>query len=109
MDRDMTGYTPKTGNAVQDILKDRFSEFESAYDSVYSSKYGKFNGSTRLTTGLARISEAVEKFVDCGDYSKGIARIMCTNSDCDHGRSRTSLSFAALGHPCPEILSTVFL
>jgi hypothetical protein len=30
------------------------------------------------------IKEAVEKFTECGDYSKGIAPIKCTNPHCGH-------------------------
>jgi hypothetical protein len=31
---------------------------------------------------IKRISEVVDKFILCGDYSQGIARIQCTNPDC---------------------------
>ena len=38
--------------------------------------YGRFR--------IERITKVVEKFVLCGDYTQGIARIQCTNPDCKH-------------------------
>jgi len=72
----MPDYAPNSGNPVQLLLKDHFADFEEIYDAAYSADYGKFN--------LDRITEAVGRFVDCGDYSKGVARIKCTNTDCGH-------------------------
>jgi len=69
-------YTPRELNVIQKILKDHFSDFEKRYDDHYADKYGKYR--------IIRIKEAVEKFLECGDYKKGIARIKCTNPDCDH-------------------------
>jgi hypothetical protein len=42
-------------------------------------------GGVRLSVGRfrrERIAKAVERFLDCGDCTKGIARIRCTNPDC---------------------------
>ena len=72
----MPVYTPREQNVIQKILKDHFSDFEKRYDDHYADKYGKYR--------IIRIKQAVEKFIECGDYSKGIARIKCTNPDCDH-------------------------
>ncbi len=47
------------------------SNFEEQYDELYAKQYGKYR--------IIRIKEAVENFLECGDYSKGIARIKCTN------------------------------
>ncbi len=52
------------------------SDFEEHYDDLYAKQYGKYR--------IIRIKEAVENFLECGDYSKGIARIKCTNHNCDH-------------------------
>jgi hypothetical protein len=30
------------------------------------------------------MKETVERFIECGDYSKSIARIKCTNPNCGH-------------------------
>jgi hypothetical protein len=69
-------YKPREKNVIQEILQDHFKSFEENYDTQYSEKYGKYR--------IIRIKEAVEKFLECGDYTKGIARIKCTNPDCDH-------------------------
>ena len=52
------------------------SDFEECYDELYAKEYGKYR--------IIRIKEAVEKFLECGDYSKGIARIKCTNPECKY-------------------------
>ena len=69
-------YKPGEKNIIQEILQDHFKSFEENYDTQYSGKYGKYR--------IIRIKEAVEKFIECGDYSKGVAGIKCTNPDCDH-------------------------
>ena len=57
-------------------MADHFSDFEERYDELYAKEYGKYR--------IIRIKEAVEKFLECGDYSKGVARIKCTNPDCKY-------------------------
>jgi len=52
------------------------SDFEKHYDDHYADKYGKYR--------IIRIKQAVEKFIECGEYSKGIARIKCTNPECGY-------------------------
>lgn len=69
-------YKPRSENLIQKILKNHFHDFESVYESIYSGTFGKFS--------LDRISGSVERFLDCGDYTKGIARISCTDDKCDH-------------------------
>jgi hypothetical protein len=69
-------YKPREKNVIQEILQDHFSLFEENYDAQYSKKYGQYR--------IIRIKESVEKFIECGDYSKGIARIKCTNTHCKH-------------------------
>ena len=43
-------------------------------EEKYAMIYGRFR--------IERITEVVEKFILCGDYSRGIARIQCTNPEC---------------------------
>ena len=69
-------YKPREKNVIREILQDHFSLFEESYDTQYSKKYGKYR--------ITHIKESVEKFIECGDYSKGIARIKCTNHDCKY-------------------------
>ena len=72
----MPVYTPRVQNVIQKIMADHFSDFEERYDELYAKEYGKYR--------IIRIKEAVEKFLECGDYSKGVARIKCTNPDCKY-------------------------
>jgi len=69
-------YVPREQNVIQKIFKDHFSDFEKQYDDHYAKQYGKYR--------IIRIKQAVEKFIECGDYSKGIARIKCTNHECGY-------------------------
>ena len=72
----MPAYQPREKNVIQKILQDYFGAFEESYDDKYSERYGKYRS--------IHIKETVERFVECGDYSKGIARIKCTNTHCGH-------------------------
>ena len=72
----MPEYVPREKNVIQKIFQDHFSDFEKHYDDHYAKQYGKYR--------IIRIKQAVEKFIECGDYSKGIARIKCTNPNCGH-------------------------
>ncbi len=74
-------YKPREKNVIQEILHDHFKSFEKNYDAQYSEKYSKYR--------IMRIKEAVEKFIECGDYSKGIARIRCTNPGYGYDYFRT--------------------
>jgi len=69
-------FKPRSRNVIQTILKNHFSDFEKRYDDHYADRYGKYR--------IIRIKQAVEKFIECGDYSKGIARIKCTNPECGY-------------------------
>ena len=84
----MPGYKPREKNVIREILQDHFDAFEENYETKYSEKYGTYR--------IIRIKETVERFIECGDYSKGIARIKCTNSHCKYEYFRP---FAA----CAEI------
>jgi hypothetical protein len=67
---------PEAGILFRPFLKNHFSDFKKRYDDHYADKYGKYK--------IIRIKQAVEKFIECEDYSKGIAKIKCNNPDCDH-------------------------
>lgn len=72
-------YKPREKNVIQEILQDHLSAFEESYEHKYSKKYGKYK--------IIRIKESVERLIECGDYSKGIARIKCTNPAVDTNTS----------------------
>jgi hypothetical protein len=61
---------------IQDIFKDHFHDFADAYDTLYAKEYGMFRPE--------RVTRISEKFLTCGDYAQGIARIRCTNPACRH-------------------------
>jgi len=69
-------YVPREQNVIQKIFQDHFLDFEQQYDDHYAKHYGKYR--------IIRIKEAVEKFLECGDYSKGVTRIKCINPDCKY-------------------------
>lgn len=72
----MPEYVPREQNVIQKIFQDHFLDFEQQYDDHYAKHYGKYR--------IIRIKEAVEKFLECGDYSKGVTCIKCINPDCKY-------------------------
>jgi hypothetical protein len=69
-----TTYVPRGANTLRLIFQDHSPAFAKSYDSLYAQDYGKFR--------LERISHVAERFESCGDYTKGIARIQCSNPSC---------------------------
>jgi hypothetical protein len=67
-------YRLRGTSSLQRLFRAYFSELLVRYDSEFARQLGKFR--------LQRISKAVELFLACGDYRRGIARIKCTNRDC---------------------------
>jgi hypothetical protein len=69
-------YIPRGRNELHRIFEQHFSDFCSEYDMKYATDYGKFR--------LQRIESVGEKFITCGDYLHGIARIRCQNKECGY-------------------------
>jgi hypothetical protein len=69
-------YRQRGISAVQLLFKKHFQSFAEQYEEKYAMVYGHFR--------IERITEVVEKFILCGDYSQGIARIQCTNPECKY-------------------------
>ena len=69
-------YIPRGRNQLHTIFEKHFEDFCNQYEERYAKKYGRFR--------LERIQEVGERFCTCGDYLQGIARIKCTNPNCDH-------------------------
>ena len=67
-------YVPRGANILRRIFHDHFPAFAQSYDSLYAQDFGKFR--------LQRISHVAGKLESCGDYTKGIARIQCSNPEC---------------------------
>ena len=60
-------YRPRGVNDLQILFQKHFQRIAEHYESKYAIIYGRFR--------IERITEVVEKFIVCGDYSRGIARI----------------------------------
>lgn len=69
-------YQPRSSNLLQTILAEHIDDFSLSYEEHYAADYGRFS--------LNRIADCVDKFLECGDYSLGMARIKCTNQKCDY-------------------------
>jgi len=64
-------YRQRGVSSLQRLFRAHFPDLLSCYDDESAARLGKVR--------LPRITKAVERFLDCGDYPKGIARIKCTN------------------------------
>ncbi len=67
---------PARTNTLQQVLRDHFARFAAVYDSRYAKDLGSFR--------LERISRVATRFLTCGDYRQGVARIRCPNPECRH-------------------------
>ena len=67
-------YRQRGTSSLQRLFRAHFPELVARYDAEFATQLGKFR--------LERISKAVQRFLACGDYRRGIARIKCTNPDC---------------------------
>jgi hypothetical protein len=68
-------YRQRGTGSLQRLFRTHFPELYARYETTYASRLGRFR--------LQRISSAVERFLGCGDYTKGIARIQCSNPECE--------------------------
>ena len=69
-------YIPRGRNQLHTIFDGHLDEFCDVYDEKYAAKYGMFR--------VDRIRDICERFLTCGDYRLGVARIRCTNPTCGH-------------------------
>ena len=69
-------YIPRHRNVIYQIFNEHFQNFTDNYEEKYASNCGLYN--------LERITEVVTKFLECGEYKEGLARITCTNPNCDY-------------------------
>jgi len=67
-------YRQRGISSLQRLFRTHFPEFAARYDVDYARRLGR--------SRLQRITRAVERFLECGDYTQGVARIRCTNPDC---------------------------
>jgi hypothetical protein len=67
-------YAQRSTNTLQLVFRHHFPEFAELYDQRYAKDFGLFR--------LPRITPVAQKFLCCGDYTQGVARIQCTNPEC---------------------------
>lgn len=67
-------YRQRGRSSLQLLFRTHLPELLARYETEFASRLGRFR--------RERITKAVERFLDCGDYTKGIARIQCTNPGC---------------------------
>ena len=67
-------YRQRGVGSLQRLFRAHFAELTARYETEFAKRLGKFR--------LERITKAVERFMACGDYRKGIAKIQCTNPRC---------------------------
>jgi hypothetical protein len=67
-------YQQRGASSLQRLFRNYFPEFCARCEVDYARRLGR--------SRLQRITKAVERFLECGDYTKGVARIRCTNLDC---------------------------
>jgi len=70
------GYIPRGRTVLHTILEKHFNDFVESYDETHAEECGRYS--------LERITSVVEEYLKCGDYKQGIARVSCTNPECNH-------------------------
>ena len=85
-------YRQRGRSSLQRLFRTHLPELLARYEAEFASRLGRFR--------RERITKAVERFLDCGDYTKGIARIQCSNPECkaDYFRPFSCKVF----HLCPS-------
>jgi len=66
-------YRQRGVSSLQRLFRTHSAELTDHFEE-FAKRLGRFR--------LQRISHAVEAFLGCGDYSRGLARIKCTNPEC---------------------------
>ena len=61
---------------LHEIVNRHYQEFVAQYEQKYRETYGDYR--------FERIERVIGQFRECGDYTKGMARIRCTNPECGH-------------------------
>jgi hypothetical protein len=69
-------YIPRGRTALHTILEKHFKDFVENYEVKYAEECGKYS--------LERIISVVDEYLKCGDFKQGIARVKCTNPECNH-------------------------
>jgi hypothetical protein len=67
-------YRQRGVNSQHSPFRSHFPELCTRYKADFAMRLGNVR--------LERIPKAVGRFLECGDYTKGIARIQCINPSC---------------------------
>ncbi len=67
-------YHPRGRTILHEIVGRHYQEFVGEYEEKYRETYGDWR--------FELIDRVIGQFCECGDYTKGIARIRCTNPEC---------------------------
>jgi len=67
-------YRQRGASTLQSLFQRHFAEFCARYEADYARRLGRIR--------LERIRRVVQRFLDCGNYTRGVARIQCTNPNC---------------------------
>ena len=81
-------YRQRGVSSLQRLFRAHFAKLVARYKDEFAKRLGKFR--------LERITKAVERFLACGDYRRGVARIKCTNPQ---GGSRAGAARAPIAEP----------
>ena len=65
-------YRQRGTNVLQTIFKEHFQHFAEDYERKYAPSYARFR--------LERITEVVENFISCSDYTQGVAGGVATRA-----------------------------
>ena len=66
-------YRQRGTSSLQRLFRTHFPQLTAHFEE-FAKRLGRFR--------FERIRKAVEAFLECGDYSRGLARIQCTNPEC---------------------------
>jgi hypothetical protein len=69
-------YIQRSPNLLKAILQKHFQSFAEKFSEKYNTEYGKIR--------LERFTSFKDSLISCGDCTKGIARIQCSNPNCRH-------------------------
>ena len=84
-------YRQRGTSSLQRLFRTYFPELTARFEE-FPKRLGRLR--------LERIRKAVEAFLECGDYTRGLARITCTNPECDEEYFRPSS--CKVFHLCPS-------
>ena len=90
-------YAQRSTNTLQHIFRDHFGHFAADYDARYAKELGNFR--------IERISRFATRFLTCGDYPLGVARVRYSNPACGHEYFRPFSCRAIPPHALPAARS----